>query len=512
MRESLKHRLKSFERKQLIASLLGLLILFCLSIVFNYIHLSGQATQTSKFISRMIQVEDFREVGITLQEARLDHFSTIRYISSDPRRSFTLPELADLMPDKSFWRRLTYDEVVVDIPTITTSRDKIIFEFSRLKEIGWAFLVWVVLNLVSIPQTRLMKKRIVEGFDESLRIETELARAEVARKLRHNIRTPLSALIRLSNRKGASEHNQELLSNVITHIKNLVSDLDEPNKKVASDNLFHPILNDAMREVRLVSPGRLIVTTQVDDSLISAHGDFIGHELRSILTNLATNAFEATPDGGRVDLVAQDFGDRVIIEVKDNGKGIPLDIQSKVTEKGFSFGKPTGTGLGLHHAKENIEAWNGSLRISSEVGLGTSIQVTLPIQSREPWYVPRIKLKNSDTVVVVDDQVTVHDIWRERLREAGFSGGPTCHETAGAALSFLSSRSDTSSGRVIVFADYDLGTQKTGIDLLAEISPNTEKFLVTGHFDDPTVQMACKIRQIPLIPKTALSDIPIVVV
>ncbi len=512
MRESLKHRLKSFERKQIVASLLGLLILLCLSIVFNYIHLSGQATQTAKFISRMIQVEDFREVGITLQEARLDHFSTIRYLSSDPRRSFTLPELADLMPDKSFWRRLTYDEVAVDVPTITSSRDKIVFEFSRLKQIGWAFIIWIVLNLVSIPQTRLMKKRIVEGFDESLKIETELARAEVAKKLRHNIRTPLSALIRLSNRKEASDLNQELLSNVITHIKNLVSDLDEPNRKAASDHLFHPILTDTMREVRLVSPGRLVVTTQVDDSLISAHGDFIGHELRSILTNLTVNAFEATQNGGRVDLVAQDFGDRVIIEVKDNGKGIPPEIQSKVTDKGFSYGKPSGTGLGLHHAKENIESWGGSLKISSEAGRGTSVQVTLPIQSREPWYVPRIKIKSCDTVVVVDDQVTVHDLWRDRLREAGYAKEPACHETAETALSFLSHPSTTPLGRVIVFADYDLGTRKTGFDLLREISSDAEKFLVTGHFDDPSVQSACKSHHIPLIPKTALSDIPIVVV
>lgn len=459
----------------------------------------------------MIQVEDFREVGITLQEARLDHFSTIRYISSDPRRSFTLPELADLMPDKSFWRRLTYDEVAVDIPTITASRDKIIFEFSRLKEIGWAFLIWLVLNLVSIPQTRMMKKRIVGEFDESLRIETELARAEVARKLRHNIRTPLSALIRLSNRKGASDLNQELLSNVITHIKNLVSDLDEPNRKVASDNLFHPVLTDTMREVRLVAPGRLIVTTQVDDSLISAHGDFISHELRSILTNLATNAFEATPDSGRVDIVAQDFGDRVILEVKDNGTGIPAEIQSKVTDKGFSFGKPTGTGLGLHHAKENVEDWGGSIKIFSEVGTGTSVQVTLPIQSREAWYVPRIKLRQSDMVVVVDDQVSVHEIWRDRLREAGFAKGPACLDNAEAALSLLSNRSVAESSRVVVFADYDLGTKKTGIDLLRRISSSTEKFLVTGHFDDPTVQSMCRSHQIPLIPKTALGDIPIVV-
>lgn len=510
MTGNLKMRIQKFERKQILVSLVGLVVLLCLSVIFNFIHLSRQAEQTAKFMSRMIQIEDFREVAITLQEARLDNFSVIKYISSDARRSFTLPEVYELIPENSFWRRLTHDTVSVEVASASSSRDRVTFEFGRFNETGWAFCIWLVLNLVSIPQTRLMKKRIVQDFDESVKIETELARAEVARKLRHNIRTPLSALIRLSSRSGSLDANKALLANVIDHIKNLVSDLDERSKTSTTDTLFHSVLTNAMREIRLVSPGRLTVTTEVDDSLISAHGNFIGHELRSVLTNLATNAFEATADGGRVDVIAQDFGDRVIIEVKDNGKGVPANLLLRMTEIGFSFDKATGTGLGLHHAKQNVEAWGGELRISSQLGSGTLVRVSIPIGAREPWYVPRIKLRSSDTVVIVDDQVSVHDVWKERLHDAGFAGATEFFSNAESALRFLS-KSVGAESKKVVFADYDLGTGRTGFDVLSKLPVGSDGFLVTGHFDDLDVQARCLSLAVHLMPKTSLSDIPLVV-
>jgi signal transduction histidine kinase len=510
MNSTLNEKLKNFEQKQLVASLLGLLILLFLSIVFNYMNLSGQAVQTAKFISRMIQVEDFREVGITLQEAKLDHFTTIKYISSDSRRSFTLPEISDLMPDHSFWKNISHDQMVVPVATITSSEDKIIFEFSRFNEIKWALLIWGILNLVSIPQTRFMKKKIVDSVDESLKIEAALARSDVAQKVRHNIRTPLSALIRLSGRESKSSSDDVLLSNVITQIKNLISDLDDKKKEAElSDGLFYPVLSDAMREVRLVAPSRLLVTTEVDDSLISATGQFVGHELRSIIANLTNNAFEATADGGRVDILAKDFGDRVLIDVKDNGKGVPQEILPHLTQKGFSYDKPTGTGLGLHHAKESLKCWDGSISITSRPGEGTTVQVMLPIRSREPWYVPRIRIRTHDTVLILDDQPTIHEVWKARLKESGLETSPFFFTAASDAHEFLKT-SDTPN--LVVFADYDLGSAKTGLDFLGALSFAKEKYLVTGHFDDKQIQSECKAQSVSLIPKTTLSDIPIAIV
>lgn len=503
MTSNLNVRLKNFEKRQIITSLLVLLIFLCLSIVFNFVQLNGQAIQTSKFISRMIQIEDFREVGITLQEAKLNHFTMIKYVSADARRSFTLPEVADLIPDHSFWKVFSHDQVVVS----TSSGDKMIFEFSRFNDIKWAILFWILLNLVSIPQTRFMKRKIIDGFDESIKIERELARADIAQKLRHNIRTPLSALIRLSAREAEHGADNTLLSSVIVHIKNLISELDDPKQviKPASSSVY-PVLTDALREVRIVSPARLIVTTDVEDSLISAACQIVGHELRSIIANLAMNAFEATPDGGRVDILVKDFGDRLLIEVKDTGKGIPQEILSRLTEKGFSFEKPSGTGLGLSHAKEHLEAWGGGLVIKSEVGVGTMVQATVPIFSRESWYVPRIKIRSHHIVVIIDDQPTIHEMWKERLFGARLSKAPEYFLNISTAKDFISK---SAPGNLMIFADYDLGEKLTGLDFLKSLDFVKEKYLVTGHFDDQNIQHECTNQKISLIPKTTLSDIPI---
>jgi signal transduction histidine kinase len=506
--ELLKGRLKAFEKKQIVLSLLGLLILLGLSIVFNYLRLSGQAIQTAKFISRLTQIENFREVGITLQEARLDHFTTIKYVSSDPQKSFTLPEISELLPDHSFWKSVSHDQIVIPIKTVYSNDDKIIFEFSRFNDLGWALFIWLVLNLVSIPQTRFMKRRIVEGFNESLRIETELATAEVARKVRHNIRTPLTALIRLSAREVRSDSDYDLLKDVINQIKNLISELDNTKKNAEQGAHFYSLLSVAMKEVRIVAPSNIDLITEVDDSLASASGEFQEYELRSIISNLATNAFEASKPNGTVKISAKDYGDRVLIDIVDNGKGIPKEIISKVTEKGFSYEKSNGTGLGLYHAKVNIESWGGSLVVKSEKGHGTTVTLSIPITFRSPWYVPRIKLLPQDVVLILDDQVSVHSLWQERLFEAGFSSEIHFCSTIPQADDFLK-KSD--SHHLVIFADYDLGTNRNGLDFLDRVPLQSKKYLVTGHFDDLKIQERCENQKVFLIPKTTLTDVPIVV-
>jgi signal transduction histidine kinase len=71
----------------------------------------------------------------------------------------------------------------------------------------------------------------------------------------------------------------------------------------------------------------------------------------------------------------------VRFRIKDNGVGIPGELLDKLGEKGASFrdGDRRGSGLGLYHAKANIEAWGGKLTIQSVVGEGTEIAIALPV-------------------------------------------------------------------------------------------------------------------------------------
>ena len=90
-----------------------------------------------------------------------------------------------------------------------------------------------------------------------------------------------------------------------------------------------------------------------------------------------TNAIEAMPEGGRLDLaVMRNPQDRVIISINDTGRGIPAELLDRVTDSYFTT-KTRGLGLGLILAKGIIERFDGKMTIASTVGSGTSVTVDL---------------------------------------------------------------------------------------------------------------------------------------
>lgn len=74
------------------------------------------------------------------------------------------------------------------------------------------------------------------------------------------------------------------------------------------------------------------------------------------------------------------MGNDVVIQVKDNGKGIPDHLKSKIFQPFFTT-KPTGqgTGLGLSLAYDIVNAHNGTMKVKSHEGVGTEFEVTIPI-------------------------------------------------------------------------------------------------------------------------------------
>jgi signal transduction histidine kinase len=511
---TLQNDLKSFERKQITVSILALIGFLGASLVFNYIAMNSRAEQTAKLISRMIQTEDFREVGNTLQLARLDYFTKIQYVSDDPRKSFTLPAVAEVSGHPSLWHLATYDKKIVNVNELVISNpgDKIVFEFSRLSLMPWAFLFWFILNIVSIPQTRLQKKRIVKQYQKDIAIQKDVAHAEIAKKVRHNIRTPLSALLRLSSKTTDMATDQrDLFQSIITQIRTLISEMDphrEASEAQTGTESVWNTLRQAVNENRLAIPEGISLSSRLEDSIVSARVKFTPHELRSVVANLVMNAAEALGGNGKVELTARDSGSSVVVEVSDNGPGISAELISKVIGKGFTSGKSGGTGLGLHHANECVKLWGGHLQIKSAPG-NTSVSLTLPIVDREPWFVPRLKFSQEDRVVVIDDQVSFHRLWKMRLAEVGFCGKLHTFFSRDEATEFLAHNEVR--GNTHYFVDYDLGENSSGLQYLNELSNQKNRYLVTGSFDEVEIQCDCIRQGIGLIPKPELSELPIVI-
>lgn len=97
------------------------------------------------------------------------------------------------------------------------------------------------------------------------------------------------------------------------------------------------------------------------------------------LSNVINNGVEAMIRGGRVRVKMRPINrESVVIQVSDEGIGIDPKILDQVTDRGFTYGKPQGAGLGLSFAKSAIEQFQGELRIESRKGSGTVVSFTLP--------------------------------------------------------------------------------------------------------------------------------------
>ena len=102
-----------------------------------------------------------------------------------------------------------------------------------------------------------------------------------------------------------------------------------------------------------------------------------------VLNNLVNNAIRHTPSGGKVSVEASSISDGVLIEVSDDGEGIPPEVQSKIFERFYrgekSRTRSTGSsGLGLAISKSLVEAHGGSISVESTVGQGARFFFTLP--------------------------------------------------------------------------------------------------------------------------------------
>ncbi len=511
-----KTPVQELEFRQKVFAGLGLLILLSLAIILNTLHLNSVAEQSTKFISRMIQLQEFREVGLTLMDAKLDSFAEIHYRSDRPGRSFDLPAKSTLTDNPGFFDALTTERVTVPTanPLNSAESDYIVYIYNRFQMVPYAAMIWLIIVLIAIPQTRAMKQRVIQQYERELSLERDRAQAAVAKEVRHNLRSPLAALMRIPARLPDSvKKDRVLLTSTINQIKALIArlgqDKDVEFSQKASFDLYDSIFH-SVQEIALAIPPEIQFLPEIDEGLISAQVRHIPHELRALLGNIVSNSIDAIDGNGVILFRASDMASDIEIEIKDSGRGIPQEIIGKIFDDGFSS-KDKSLGLGLFHAKRYIDEWGGSIHAESNGFDMTTITIRLPVDERTSWYVPRIRVQQGQPIFVVEDQESARELWRLRLDEAGLSNVQilSSPEEFRRAVSGSKNPNDL---RPAYFFDYELANGTSGLDLFSEVPPNSDKYLVTGHFDDLRIRKRCEKENVLLLPKSQLSDVPIVVV
>jgi len=119
-------------------------------------------------------------------------------------------------------------------------------------------------------------------------------------------------------------------------------------------------------------------------------------ELMTILIkNLLSNAVKFSAERGRIDIVARDAGTHLVLEVADEGIGIPPDDIPNLFTKFYRSGVAKeygirGTGLGLVLAKEAVDIHGGTIEMNSQLGVGTRVTVGLPKPTESVMEVSRL--------------------------------------------------------------------------------------------------------------------------
>lgn len=217
-------------------------------------------------------------------------------------------------------------------------------------------------------------------------------------------------------------------------------------------------LVDGLRDMIERSVGETVrVETRLAPELWPIWAD--ANQVEAALLNLAINARDAMPDGGRLTVqganthldeaaVASEAGmqpgNYVMLEVADTGTGMPPEVRARAFEPFFTT-KPIGqgTGLGLSQIYGFARQSGGCVRIASTVGRGTSVTLYLPrYQGAETASSPekapdRPPLPVTGTVLVVEDEAIVRMLLVEALREQGSTVLEA--EDGNAALTILAS-------------------------------------------------------------------------
>lgn len=273
--------------------------------------------------------------------------------------------------------------------------------------IGSLLLLIALVIIYWLQKSRSVKAKQLLTIQQELNLklkETDQLKSQFFANISHEFRTPLSLIIaplekQLSSPTTASNDKEDLKlakrnANRLLYLINQLLDLSKLEVgKMNIQNVkghlkeFINVLAasfDSFAETRKINFKKAIQ--------IPSQSFLFDHDkLEKIISNILFNAFKFTPAGGAVVLSIYTELDNTQLHIKltDTGKGIPEDELPQIfslfyqSKNNTDDGQP-GTGLGLAMVNELVKLYNGKISLASELNVGTTISISLPLQSDVP--------------------------------------------------------------------------------------------------------------------------------
>jgi len=361
---------------------------------------------------------------------------------------------------------------------------------------------------------------------EQQKLETQLQQTKIAEQevfrndvgqLVHDVSTPIGTIqIILEDIQSLVPESERLiLKNAVGSIKGMTGNLlgkykkDKDEDKGSEPTLISLLLAQVLEEKKIQSANTSI---EFSDNFGDYNFSFININQLAIkrsVTNLLNNAVEAIDKKGTIELDLGKKANFITITIKDNGKGMPQEVLDKLKNHiAVTSGKKNGHGIGFTQIHETVKDNHGTVDIESIPNQGTTITLAFPEIAPPSWLVTELHFNPNDTVVVLDDDNSIHGAW-DIIFKKYQDVISVKHFTQGSeAITFINSLSNKN--QIFLLADFELLKQDlNGIDVIKQT--NVRSVLVTSHYTDKTVLRLVQDNNIKLLPKQLAAEVVVTI-
>jgi signal transduction histidine kinase/CheY-like chemotaxis protein len=280
-------------------------------------------------------------------------------------------------------------------------------------------------------------------YHQLLQAEKMAALGQTISGVAHELNNPLATILswaeRLSQRPGLEDAIRRGLETILGESERaarIVRNLLTFARKRQTTRSMVDVNQVARETLALRAYEQRVSNISVIDALAAGLPQVFadGYQLQQVLLNLVINAEQAMLSAnGRGTLVVRTWHDAeqesVVLEINDDGPGIPSDLQPKIFDPFFTTKEVgQGTGLGLTVAYAIVQEHGGRIRLESRPGAGASFYVEMPVSGSHLPPGPLIRQRSAETtdatagawVLVVEDEAALASAVTDALRDAGY--------------------------------------------------------------------------------------------
>ncbi len=224
-------------------------------------------------------------------------------------------------------------------------------------------------------------------IEEMVRTERLSLLGQTLGSVVHDLRSPITCILgameMLQNRNTDPEADCffEMIGQAVDRMQAMTEEIMDFSRGVTRLNVTRLSLSRLVMEIAREEAHLFSVPHVKLDTEISGDGwvEIDRARIQRVIVNLLKNAREAIQASGTVTITTTRSDDYAVISVRDTGCGIEQERLASIFEPFVTHGKANGTGLGLAIAKSVVEAHNGRITVSSEVGVGSVFEIHLPL-------------------------------------------------------------------------------------------------------------------------------------